>query len=375
MELRIEHLTKHFDAATVVDDVSVVVQPGRPFVLLGPSGSGKTTFLRMVCGVETPTSGRIWLNGEDLTTLPPDRRDVAVVFQQPALLPHRTVAENLAYPLLVKGGWFAPLRRWQTVSKDVKDVVVERSEKLGIRHLLERSPATLSGGELQRVALGRALIRGASILLLDEPLSNIDVQLRDAFRMDILHLVNEMSESARKAPILIWVTHDREDAFMLADSLGILVAGKLLQVGNADEVYSNPATRQIAQLTGWPPLSFLHAVVKRFGDGYQIDFAGHGTAHVLTGTGLPHGAEGNVTIGVPPRAVGFAKGGSLRARVLRRRIVGEEMHLLLDTPVGSLSAITHANDQHVGADEVMVDFKDDLLRFFEADERGGRALR
>lgn len=374
MELKIEHLVKSFGGTPVVDGVSVTVEAGCPLVLLGPSGSGKTTLLRMICGVEIPTAGRIWLNGEDLTNIPPDRRDVAVVFQQPALLPQRTVAENLAYPLLVKKGWLAPLRHWRSVPKELQNVVEERSEKLGIRHLLERAPATLSGGELQRVALGRALIRGASTLLLDEPLSNIDVQLRHEFRREFLQLVNEMRDAEEAAPIVIWVTHDREDAFMLADSLGILVAGRLLQVGKADEVYANPATRQIAQLTGWPALSFLRATLRRSDEGYQVDFAGCGAVS-LAGNALPHGAEGDVTIGVPPRAVMFAETGSLRARVLRRRIVSGEVHVLLDTPAGSLSAIVPADDPHVGARNVTLDLTTDLLLLFESDQKGGRVLR
>ena len=375
MELKIEHLVKSFGGAPVVDDVSVTVEAGCPLVLLGPSGSGKTTLLRMICGVEAPTAGRIWLNGEDLTDVPPNRRDVAVVFQQSALLPQRTVAENLAYPLLVKKGWLAPLRRWRSIPKELQNIVEERSEKLGIRHLLERAPATLSGGELQRVALGRALIRGARTLLLDEPLSNIDVQLRHEFRMDVLHLVDEMRNAEGKvAPIVIWVTHDREDAFMLADSLGILVEGKLLQIGKADEVYAKPATRQIAQLTGWPPLSFLRAVVRRSAGQCQIDFAGSGTIH-LAGDALPLGVEGDVTVGAPPKAIVLTKAGPLRARVFRRRIVGEEVHVLLDTPVGSLSAIVRADDHHLGTEYVTVGFKTDLLHFFESDDKGGRALQ
>ena len=220
-------------------DVDVVVEAGSFFAILGPSGCGKTTLLRILAGFEVPTEGRVLIGERDVTALSPRDRDIAMVFQDYALYPHMSVAENIGFNLRNKR---VPRR---VVSQRVGDV----AETLGIPHLLKKKPGQLSGGERQRVALGRALVRQPKVFLLDEPLSNLDLKLREAMRIELGRLHQEFGITT------VYVTHDQAEAMTLSTRLAVMEAGRVQQVGTPDEVYARPANTFVARFIGSPSMN------------------------------------------------------------------------------------------------------------------------
>ena len=234
------------DGFHAVRDLSLHVPDGELFVLLGPSGCGKSTILRMVAGLEEITSGSLWLGGRLANHLPPRERDVAMVFQNGALYPHRDVRGNIAFPLEVSG----------EDASDFNERIVELSRALGIEETLHRLPSTLSGGQRQRVAMGRALIRQPGIFLMDEPLSNLDAGLRTELRMEIGALVRSLKVTT------LYVTHDQTEALTLADRVAILRRGILQDVGTPQQVYDDPATAFTAAFLSSPPINLVRASVR-----------------------------------------------------------------------------------------------------------------
>jgi ABC-type sugar transport system ATPase subunit len=238
-------ITKQFakQTAPAVQDLSLTAMDGEFLVLLGPSGCGKTTALRMLAGLEEPDYGDIRLDGQSIVGLEPKERDIALVFQQYALYPHLSARDNILYPLKV-----------QKISKAERMTRVERvADLLSIRHLLERKPSQLSGGEQQRVALGRAIVRQPRAFLMDEPLSNLDARLRTHMRTEIKALQHQLGITT------FFVTHDQAEAMTLADRIGVMSAGKLQQMGTPDEVYDFPANTFVAEFIGSPPMNVLPA--------------------------------------------------------------------------------------------------------------------
>ena len=243
-EVLLEKVTKRFPGGVYgCKDITLTVRDGEFFVLLGPSGSGKTTLLRIIAGLEKPTEGRVYIDGVDVTDLPPRKRDVAMVFQTWALYPHMTVFDNIAFPLKIRG-----LDRGE-IEKKVKEV----AELLGISELLSRYPRQLSGGQQQRVALARALVRNPKVWLMDEPLSNLDAILRVHMRVELKRLQRELKITT------IYVTHDQAEAMSMADRIGVMNSGIMVQVGSPDEVYDNPANTFVASFIGNPPMNLLDA--------------------------------------------------------------------------------------------------------------------
>ena len=236
------NLTKVFDGQSpAVDDLSLVTEEGEYLVLLGPSGSGKSTLLRLIAGLEQPTSGEIYIAGEPMAGLPPRARSIAMVFQSYALYPHKTVYDNIVFPLKAQG-----------VEKQDRPAKVEwAAGLLGIGHLLKRKPRQLSGGERQRVALARALVREPSVFLLDEPLSNLDAKLRGSARDEL------RSFQKRIGVTTLYVTHDQVEAMGLGDRIAVLNDGKLRQIGTPEEVYANPADTFVATFVGSPPMNLI----------------------------------------------------------------------------------------------------------------------
>ncbi|RZU02294.1 ABC transporter ATP-binding protein [Rivibacter subsaxonicus] len=241
--VELEGIGRSFGAVRAVDGLDLRIDDGEFFVLLGPSGAGKTTTLRLVAGLERPDRGRVRMDGEDVTALLPAARDCAFVFQQYSLYPHLSVFDNLAFPLR------APLRRIDP--QQVRRRVQEVAEMLHIESKLERRPTELSGGEMQRVAIGRALVRRPRVFLMDEPLSSLDAKLREEMRVELRRLQHDTGAT------VIYVTHDHVEATTLADRIGILEAGRLQQVGSPLEVYTNPATLAVAQRLGSPSINVL----------------------------------------------------------------------------------------------------------------------
>lgn len=236
-----KELKKHFDDVRAVDGVSLAIEDGELLVILGPSGCGKTTLMRMIAGLEQPTAGEIFIGGESVTDRPPRDRHIAMVFQSYALYPHMTVFDNIAFPL-----------KAQHHAKELRREKVESAaELLGIGHLLERRPRQLSGGERQRVALARALVKEPTVLLLDEPLSNLDAKLRASAR-------DELQRFQRRTGITtIFVTHDQVEAMGLGDRIVVMSAGTVRQVGTPQDVYHDSADTFVATFLGSPGMNLI----------------------------------------------------------------------------------------------------------------------
>ncbi len=242
--VRLEGITRQFNQTTAIDDITFTVPDGDFWVLVGPSGCGKSTILRTIAGLETATSGDLYIGETLVNQIPPRARDVAMVFQNYALYPHMNVAENLAFGL--------KMRQLDVATQQAR--VQQVAVMLNIAHLLDRKPKQLSGGQQQRVALGRAIIRQPQVFLLDEPLSNLDAQLRDETRAELKQLHQKVGITT------IYVTHDQVEAMTLADQIVILDRGKIQQIGTPQEVYHQPANRMVASFLGSPPMNILPAI-------------------------------------------------------------------------------------------------------------------
>lgn len=254
--IQLEGLSKRFGTVTALDNLTLEVREGEFFTLLGPSGCGKTTTLRLIAGLEVPTAGRILIDGRDVTHVPANRRNVGMVFQNYALFPHLNVFENVAFGLRARG-----------LPKSVVDERVRKALRLvHLAHLETRKPSQLSGGQQQRVALARALAIQPSILLLDEPLSNLDAKLREETRAELQRLQKSSGITT------VYVTHDQSEAFALSDRVAIMNAGRCEQVGTPAEIYLRPATAFVARFIG--QLNVLPATVLEVADGVVIIDAG-----------------------------------------------------------------------------------------------------
>jgi sn-glycerol 3-phosphate transport system ATP-binding protein len=263
----LEQLTKRYADTAAIRGVDVIVPAGSFTVLLGPSGCGKSTTLRMIAGLDAPTSGRILIGGRDVTGLPPAQRRIAMVFQSYALFPHLTVRENILFGLKVRK---EPRRQYASRLARV-------AELLGLENLLDRKPAQLSGGQQQRVALGRAVISEAPVCLMDEPLSNLDAQLRHEMRREIRGLQRQLGIT------MVYVTHDQTEAMSMADQVVLLRNGAVEQRDTPDGLYARPATEFAARFIGTPPMNLM-----------LLDSIGG--ARVVAGTGEP------VIADAPPNA-------------------------------------------------------------------------
>lgn len=238
-------ITKQFRGVTALQDISFEIGDGEFFVLLGPTGAGKTTTLRVIAGLEKQDAGAVLFDSEAVDTYSPAERDIAFVFQQYSLYPTMSVYDNLAFPLR------SPLRK--TPEDEIKRRVTAAAEKLRISHLLERKTARLSGGEMQRVSIGRAIVREPRIFLMDEPLSNLDAKLRESLRIELQHIQKTQHSTT------LYVTHDQVEALTLADRIGVLRQGRLVQVGTPQDIYDRPANVFVAQLVGSPRINLLPA--------------------------------------------------------------------------------------------------------------------
>jgi len=240
-EVETRGIRKYFGDVEVVTGVDIISSEEECLVLLGPSGCGKTTLLRMIAGLEKPTAGEILIGGQVVTHLPPRARGIAMVFQSYALYPHLTIFKNIAFPL----------KAMKIPKEDMRKKVKWSADMLGIEHLLDRKPRELSGGERQRVALARALVREPNVFLLDEPLSNLDAELRATAREELYRFQKEVSITA------IYVTHDQVEAMGMGDRIVVMNAGKVRQLGKPGEVYSDPADTFVAGFLGSPPMNLI----------------------------------------------------------------------------------------------------------------------
>jgi ABC-type sugar transport system ATPase subunit len=243
--LELAGITKRFGENTIVQGIDLVAKPGEFIALVGASGCGKTTILRMIAGLETVTAGRIFISGRDVTQARPDERDIAMVFQNYALYPHMSVAENMSFAL--------SLRR--TPKAEITRRVAEAAHILGIEGLLDRKPKALSGGQRQRVAMGRAIVREPSVFLFDEPLSNLDARLRAQMRVELALLHRRLGKTT------VYVTHDQVEAMTLADRIVILERGVIQQVGSPGEVFNRPRNMFVAGFIGSPVMNMFNGTL------------------------------------------------------------------------------------------------------------------
>ena len=243
---RLRGIHKAFGDFEALKDVDLDIGPGEFFALLGPSGSGKSTTLRVIAGLETPDRGTVTVDGIDVTHAPPGERDVAMVFQNYALYPHMTLEQNIGFPLKMDG----------VPKRDIPGLVRDAAKRVKIDHLLHRRPGQLSGGQQQRCALARAIIRKPRLFLLDEPLSNLDAQLRIETRVELKNLHRSLDVTT------IYVTHDQEEAMTLADRMAIFLDGEIVQVGTPQEVFDRPDSVEVAAFIGNPPMNLLPAILE-----------------------------------------------------------------------------------------------------------------
>src|SRR6218665_3777018 len=291
--IRLENISKSFGQHTAVEDLDLDVADGEFFVLLGPTGAGKTTTLRMIAGLEKPTTGHIHINQVDVNSWGPAERDVALVLQQYSLYPRLTVRDNLAFPLRSR------IRKMSEA--DIAQRIDYASKTLRITHLLDRKTDRLSGGEMQRVSIGRAIVREPQVFLMDEPLSALDAKLREALRSELKDL------QMRLGATFIFVTHDQVEAMTMGDRIAVLNHGQIVQVGRPQDVYSNPRNTFVASFVGSPAINLLPGPIVGNGavmaEGFQLPLGGASAG------------EGPYTFGIRPEDVAVESGAPVEARV------------------------------------------------------------
>ena len=300
--ISLRNLTKRWGAFVAVDDQSLEVHDQEFLVLLGPSGCGKTTTMRIIAGLEEPTSGEVWIGGRMVNDELPKDRDVAMVFQNYGLYPHMTVHDNIAYPLKVRGVRSAD---------EIRDRVRAAAAKVQLEELLDRRPRALSGGQRQRVALARAIVRTPQVFLMDEPLSNLDAKLRVTMRAELKHLSHELRITT------VYVTHDQIEAMTLADRVAVMNHGRIQQLGTPEEIYDEPRNLFVAGFIGSPAMNLVEGAAQNG----RFRFAGASIADAGGGT------RDGVVLGVRPEDLAIAEAGkgSFDAEVYACELTGESV--------------------------------------------------
>lgn len=352
-EIRVEKLHKTFGDFVAVKQSDFVVEDGEFFVMLGPSGCGKTTTLRMIAGLELPTSGRISLGGKDVTYQRARERDIAFVFQLFALYPHMNVRNNMAFPLKAMG----------MPRKQIRERVEETARLLRIDHILNSSVSGLAGGDRQRVALGRAIVRRPDCFLMDEPLGTLDTEFRDL-------MVNELRDlHDRIHATTVYVTHDQLEAMSMADKIAVMNHGVIEQFGTPDEIYQHPATMYVADFIGSPSMNFIRFDSALPQGQTVIDLQGNKVD-------LPSIEEavgtGEKALGIRPEHIIVSDKSGLRGAIYGTEYLGTNQILTLDTDYGKLKARVPSHERYAIGDHVGIDFVTSALSVFNA--QTGRAL-
>jgi ABC-type sugar transport system ATPase subunit len=372
-QIELRQLAKVFPGGiAALQPIDLSISPGELLVVLGPSGSGKSTLLRLIAGLDAASAGSVWFEGRDVTNLAPHRRDVAMVFQQPALYPHLSVFDNLAFGLKARG-----VSRQQARSK-----VNTVAGMLGLDHLLARRPSSLSGGERQRVAIGRALARQPRVILLDEPFSSLDLPLRAGLRDQVVDL------HRRFGTTLVHVTHDQAEALLMGNRVVILERGRMLQCGTPQSIYNDPVNRFVATFVGAPPMNVLPCQIECEGDSVKvIPLAADVVLSWTPGTdSLPPGWEGTTKLfdlGVRPEAItvnrvdGPTEAPSPRPKVIAqvRRLEFNGPELLATLALGPHRLIARLPASQPIEDGQRVEVLFDLSRAVWFDQSTGEALR
>ncbi len=329
--LLLDHVTKRFgNGAVALDEVSLTVEPGTFLVLLGPSGSGKTTLVRSVAGIERITSGRVAVGGRVVADarshLQPEHRRLAMVFQDYALWPHLSALDNVAFAL----------RRHKLTAAERRARASRMLERVGLGQLAARYPSELSGGEQQRVALARALVGETGLILCDEPLSNLDADLRERMRIEISALVRESGSTA------VYITHDQAEAFALADRVGVLSDGRVVQLGAPEHVYSHPATPFVARFTGLAAELRVRTGHAAAGEQTEVELASGAGTRAICARAIAPLEPGEALLAVRPSAAGLCHPDSpecqARGEVADVAFRGRGYELVVDLPGGGTVA-------------------------------------
>lgn len=351
-DIALQGITKKFGPNTALRGVDIDIKDGEFFVLLGQTGAGKTTTLRVIAGLEKPDSGKVMIEGQDATNWNAAERDVALVLQQYSLYPRLTVRGNLEFPLKSRTQNLNP--------EQIKERVERVAETLQITPLLDRKVERLSGGEMQRVSIGRAIVRQPRVFLMDEPLSALDANLRDVLRVELKKLHNDLGAT------FVFVTHDQVEAMSMGDKVGVLNKGRLVQVGTPDEIYSRPINTFVARSVGTPPMNLLDGVLN--GNTALIDAGGHAlpVANPVSNTGQ------KIRFGIRPEDVIIADDAPASGRVFDIENHGVIKILTIDTAGVQIHVTVSARLNFSIDDPVRFGWKPDKVLYF--DPASGRNL-
>ncbi|MDP9138366.1 MAG: ABC transporter ATP-binding protein [Pseudomonadota bacterium] len=353
-EIRVENLHKKFGEFVAVGDSSFTIPDGSFFCLLGPSGCGKTTTLRMIAGLELPTSGRIFLGGDDVAFRRASERDIAFVFQLFALYPHMNVRRNIGFPLLCQG----------VGRREIARRVEETASLLRIDHLLDRPVSGLAGGDRQRVALGRAIVRRPLAFLMDEPLGTLDTEFRDLMCDELRRLHDRIKATT------VYVTHDQLEAMSMADYIAVMNRGVVEQLGPPQEVYDRPATTFVADFIGSPSMNLIRVSGTLSKGTRTIDLKGASIAIPATRETV---SGGEFVLGARPEHIRFDDSSKLRGEVFGAEYLGTTQIVTVTTGQGRLKARLPANLKVHTGEQVGLAFAGDRLSIF--DGVSGRAIR
>ncbi|WP_069299268.1 ABC transporter ATP-binding protein [Neptunicoccus sediminis] len=350
-DITLQGINKSFGPNRALRDLDLEIKDGEFFVLLGQTGAGKTTTLRVIAGLEEPESGKVLIDGMDATNWNAAQRDVALVLQQYSLYPRLTVRGNLEFPLKSRTQNFTP--------EQIKERVEKAAETLQITRLLDRKVERLSGGEMQRVSIGRAIVREPRVFLMDEPLSALDANLRDVLRVELKKLHNELGAT------FVFVTHDQIEAMSMGDKVGVLNKGKLVQVGTPSDIYDNPLNTFVAGAVGTPPMNLMDGTLEG------------GQARISDGFSLPVTASGGaidqpLKFGVRPEDLVLESGAPVQGRVFDVEDHGVIKILTIDVGQNRLHATVSAQMKVALDDAVRFGWKADKVLLF--DQKSGRNL-
>lgn len=352
-QIVIRNLKKEFGDFTAVRESSFTIEDGEFFMLLGPSGCGKTTTLRMIAGLELPTSGEILLDGEEISQLPPSQRDIAFVFQMFALYPHLNVRKNISYPLVSQG----------MSRRDIRAKVAEVAGILGIEDILDRPVGGLSGGDRQRVALGRAIVREPKAFMMDEPLGALDAEFREHMAEELRALHDRMGATT------VYVTHDQLEAMQMGDKIVVMNNAVVEQFGKPQDIYDWPATLFVADFIGAPSMNFLPFSGSLSSGASEVTL----TDHAIPVPQMRGGAQGELVFGIRPENISFDDASRYRGTILATEYLGTTQIITLDTPNGEIKARLSATQPAKTGETVGLKFDSQTATIF--DQATGHALR
>jgi multiple sugar transport system ATP-binding protein len=363
--VKLINITKRFGDVVAVNKVTLHINDGEFFCLLGPSGSGKTTILRLIAGLEVPDEGDIYIDDKRVNNVHPKDRDVAMVFQSYALYPHMSIYENIAFPLLMRR------KKLGLTHDEIRKRVYEVAQLLRIKHLLDRKPSQLSGGEQQRVALARAIVRKPKVFLMDEPLSNLDAKLRLYMRGELRKLQKELGVTT------IYVTHDQVEAMATADRLAVINKGSVMQAGTPEELYSKPANTFVAGFIGVPPMNLINATIISREGKYVLKT---NDTIIPIDSGLLNkviesGFGPDVTLGVRPEDIVISKEpeiNSIKGTVVVTEVLGSETIINVKLGESLLRAKVLGRVRYDTGELIYIVFKQSKIHLF--DGKTGKAI-